>query len=245
MFKVIEHFQNYLSDYKIVVYVGLSHDRAIFSGNSLSNKKLYLLYETGHYNVITSFKAAMAYVMHMWHTLRLYTQRWQSLLPVGRQNLVLKIGKIIVLHATGGFSVRNIFRILSEKCFQNHLTLKVKGNLVCQWRQVCGNCSFTVTGDNKHEYFKRFCNTCYKNQFSRVVLYVASLKPSKLSDRFKYILFDTECTHDFDNHDGSFEHIRNLICAQQKCSKCEAVDNLSVDYKQFGKRNHLSWAEDP
>ena len=31
---------------------------------------------------------------------------------------------------------------LSEKCFQNHLVLKLKGKVVCQWRQVCRNCSF-------------------------------------------------------------------------------------------------------
>ena len=46
---------------------------------------------------------------------------------------------------------------LSEKCFQNLSTLKVIGKLVCQWRQVCRNCSFTVTSDYKHECFKRFC----------------------------------------------------------------------------------------
>ena len=35
----LEKFQNYLSDYKIIVYDGLNPDRVIFSGNSLSNKK--------------------------------------------------------------------------------------------------------------------------------------------------------------------------------------------------------------
>jgi len=29
------------------------------------------------------------------------------------------------------------------------------------------------------------------------------------------------------------------------CSKCEAVDDMSVDYKQCGKRTYLFWAEDP
>jgi len=28
-------------------------------------------------------------------------------------------------------------RFLSDKCFKNHLTLRVKGKLVGQWRQVC------------------------------------------------------------------------------------------------------------
>jgi hypothetical protein len=57
-----EQFQDYLSDYKIIVYDGLSPDRLIFSGNSLSDKKLYLLYDadSGHYNVISNIKPAMA-----------------------------------------------------------------------------------------------------------------------------------------------------------------------------------------
>jgi hypothetical protein len=58
----LQQFQEYLSDYKIIVYDGLSPDRLIFSGNSLSDMKLYLLYvsDLGHYNVITNIKATMA-----------------------------------------------------------------------------------------------------------------------------------------------------------------------------------------
>ena len=59
-FKELAQFQNYLSDYKIIVYDGLSPDRVLFSGNSLSNKKLYLLYDSGHYNVITNLEGAIA-----------------------------------------------------------------------------------------------------------------------------------------------------------------------------------------
>jgi hypothetical protein len=75
-------------------------------------------------------------------------------------------------------------QFLSEKFFQNHLTLKVKGRLVCQWRQVCPNYRYLVTSDNKHECFKKFCNYCCKNQPSGHYCYVAPLKPSKLSNRF-------------------------------------------------------------
>ena len=54
-----------------------------------------------------------------------------------------------------------------------------------------------------------------------------------------YVFFDTECTQYFERHDVSFEHIPNFICAQQMFSKCEAVDDLSVDFKQCGKRTHV------
>ena len=61
---------------------------------------------------------------------------------------------------------------------------------------------------------------------------MSPLKPSKLSDKFLYVFFDTECTQDLQKRDGSFEHVPNLICAQQMSSKCEAVGDLSVDCEQ-------------
>jgi hypothetical protein len=52
----LRQFQLYLSDYKMIVFDCLHPDRVIFSGNSLSDKKLYLLYDrdSGHYDVITN-----------------------------------------------------------------------------------------------------------------------------------------------------------------------------------------------
>ena len=108
---------------------------------------------------------------------------------------------------------------LSEKCFQNHLVLKVKGKLLCQWRQVCRNCKFFVTSNNKHECFKKFCTNCNKLQPSGYFCYVAPLKPSKLTDMFLYVFFHTECTQYLESCHGSFKHVRNLICAQQMSSK--------------------------
>jgi hypothetical protein len=132
---------------------------------------------------------------------------------------------------------------LSEKCFQNPLNLKVKRKLVCQWRQVCRNCNFLITTDSKHECFKKFCTYCNKKQPSSHLCYMAPPKPSKLSDRFMYVLFDTECTQDLERHEGSFEYVPNLICAQQVCSKCETIKDNNVDCEQCGKRVHVFWQD--
>ena len=78
-----------------------------------------------------------------------------------------------------------------------------------------------------------------KNQPSGHFSYVAPLKRSKLSDRFLYVFFDTECTQGLQRHDGSFVHVPNLICAHQMCSKCEAMDDMNVDCEQCGKRTHV------
>jgi hypothetical protein len=73
---------------------------------------------------------------------------------------------------------------------------------------------FLVTDDSMHGRFKKFCTYCNKKQLSGHFCYVAPLKRSKLSDRFMYIFFDTECTQDLEMCGGSFEHVPNLICAQ-------------------------------
>jgi hypothetical protein len=124
-FRELEQFQQYLSNYKIFVFDGLHPDRVMFSGNSISTKKLYLLYDhdNGHYNVITNLKGAMAKknICNACDTLYDYTH---------------KCDKVCSLYtATPPCSkdeskycaTCNIW-FLSEKCFQNHLILKVKGN---------------------------------------------------------------------------------------------------------------------
>ena len=73
---------------------------------------------------------------------------------------------------------------------------------------------------------------------------MAQLKPSKLSNKYLYVLFDTECTQDLEKRDGSSEHVPNLIRAEQMCCKCEAVEDVNVDCEQCGKRVHSLW-QDP
>ena len=176
------------------MYDVLSPDRVFFYGNSLSNKNFYLLYDSGHYNVITNIKddMAMRYICNACDTLYDKTHKCDKacslftvILPCFKDQL-------------NYFATCNRW-FLSKKMFQNHLTHNVKGKLVCQWRQVCQNCAFTITGDSKHECIKRFCNYCNKKQLSGHFCYVAPLKPSKLTDR---VLFERDCTQDFEKHDG-------------------------------------------
>ena len=42
-FQEIRQFQEHLSVYKYIVFDGLNTDRFMFSGNSLSTKKLYMI----------------------------------------------------------------------------------------------------------------------------------------------------------------------------------------------------------
>jgi len=83
------------------VYDGLCPDMVLFSGNSLSNKKLYLLCDCGHYNVITKIKAAMTKGTYL-KACDTCDKTIVIKLPsyVQQRHPVLKIGESIVLHTT-------------------------------------------------------------------------------------------------------------------------------------------------
>jgi len=102
----------------------------------------------------------------------------------------------------------------------------VKSKLVCQWRQVCWNCSYLVTYDSKLECFKKFCTFCNKKQPSGHLCYVAQLKPSKLSNKCLYVYFDTECTQDLEKRDG----VLSMFQTSYVLSRC--VKNLKP-WKMF------------
>jgi len=155
-----------------------------FSGNSRSAKKLHLLYDPDneHYNVITNLKGTMAkkYICNGCDTLYDKTHKCENVCSL------CTVTPPCIKDQTKYCRTCNR-RFLSEKCFQNHITLKVKDKLVVQWRQVCRNCSLLVTGDSKNECYTKFCNFCNKKQPSGHVCYVPPLKPSKLSDNFLYV----------------------------------------------------------
>jgi len=78
VFEELRQFQEYLSDYKIIVFDGLYPNMVMFSGNSISAKKLHLLCDrdSGHYNVIINLRDAMAkkYICNGRHTPYNFTQ---------------------------------------------------------------------------------------------------------------------------------------------------------------------------
>ena len=148
-FKELEQSQEYLSDYKITVYDGLNPYRVMFSGNSLSAEKLYLLYDEKDKTLQCDQPQGCnckrgIYVTRVTH----YTA------------LHIKVTKVCSLCTGTPLCTKDQTKycapcnrwFLSEKCFQSHVTIKVKGKLVCQWRQVCRNCSFIITSDSKQKF---------------------------------------------------------------------------------------------
>ena len=58
-----------------------------------------------------------------------------------------------------------------------------------------------------------------------------------------FVVFDTDCTQDFEKRDGTFEHVPNLIRAHQMFSKREAIEDINIDCEERGMRVHVFWEE--
>jgi len=205
----------------------------MFSGYSRSTKKLHLLYdlENEQYNVITNLKGAMAkqYICSGCDTL---------------YNFIYKCDKVSSPCTASSPCTKDQTkhcttcnrRFLSEKRFQNHLSLKVKGKLYFHWRQVCRNCSYLVTDDSKQECFKKLCNICNK-----------SIIQGTFATWLTWILASCRtllCT--FSSVRSAHKTLRSVMGLLNTfrnpfvLSKFVvwAVDDLSVDYEQCGKSIH-------
>ena len=102
-----------------LLFDGLNLDRAMFSGNSHSAKKLHLLYDRDnqYYTVITNLKGAMAkkYICNGCDTLY-NTHKCDKVCSLCTATPpILRIRPSIVIHATDSFSVRNVFRIITSQ----------------------------------------------------------------------------------------------------------------------------------
>ena len=141
MTEILKNLSSFRSTFqtKKIVFDGLNPDRVMFNGNSFQTKKLYLLHNayTWHYNVITNIKAAMAkkYMCNACDTLYDNTHKCDKACSLCTAT------PPCTKHQTKYIGSCNRW-LISEKCFQNLLNLNVKGNLVCQWRQVWRKCSF-------------------------------------------------------------------------------------------------------
>jgi hypothetical protein len=134
-----------------------------FSGNSSSDKKLCILHDvdTGHCNVITNIKAAMCnkYIWNACDMLYDFKNKFETA-------CFLCTATPPCNNSHSNYCDTCNRTSLAEKCSQIHLTLRVKSKLVCEWRQVCRNCSFLVTSDSKHEFYKKLCDYCNKKKSS-------------------------------------------------------------------------------
>lgn len=78
--------------------------------------------------------------------------------------------------------------------------------------------------NSKHQCFKKFCNHCNKKLPPGHFCHVAPLKPSDVQVIVLFLRYGV--TQFLEKRYGSFKRIPKLTCAQEICSKCEAIDDL-------------------
>ena len=64
------------------------------------------------------------------------------------------------------------------------------------------------------------------------------------SDNVLFVFYDFESTEDTKFLDSATEHIPNLFCLQQFCSRCEMQPDITVDCERCGQ-NMYSFYDDP
>lgn len=240
----LKQLQNYLTDYKIVVYNALRCDAIWFEGQSHSEKRLNLLYDqdTEHFNVIVNLTAAMA-VSFVCHGCNNGFRRGENHTCSNSCSSCMSIPPCT---SSGGITVYcndcgRYFR--SQTCFNAHKINKVRKKTVCDVRKVCENCNQMI-GQN-HECFKVYCTVCTKNVLPGHQCYMPTLKKSILSENFMFVFFDIETTQNFQvENTETYIHVPNLLVSQACCNLCIHNDDLRQKCLQCGTREHIFW-DDP
>ena len=75
------------------------------------------------------------------------------------------------------------------------------------------------------------------------MLYASTTESAGLEWTCAEGFFYFESTHDTKHSDTANEHVPNLVCFLQFCSKCQKIWDIEQDCFQCGKRIHSSWNE--
>ena len=86
---------------------------------------------------------------------------------------------------------------------------------------------------HKHDCFKPFCDHCLQNRETGRLCYMRILvNELPRSDNVLFVFYDFETTQDTKFSDSATEHIPNLVCLQQFCTRCETQPDISVDCEE-------------
>lgn len=222
-------FQNYLSDYVISIYDSRAGNSVLFSGkvdDEYNKKRINLIYENNHFNVILSLTAAFSYqyfceVCHKGFTNRTHHKVCPVLCPCclnrpkcfnNETNLQCQ-------------KCRRYFR--GNKCYLNHLIVDKSNKSICDKLQNCKICFATIDKSNernKHLCGKKFCQVCMCLRAIRHNCYMPLdfMKKRKANDNPLYIFYDLECTQE-ENLPGTtkFVHKPNLCILHKLCNLCK------------------------
>ena len=156
-------FQEHFRQYKIVVYRGQSCEDIMFEGRVDSPKRLNILYDEveRHYHVIAKLTGAMV---------KNYVCKGCSkackrdIAHVCNQTCSDSMVSPPCAFAEDRIPCDDCHRhIKNAACFANHNLRTMNRKSVCERKRCCEICGWLVTHE-KHECYKRFCDSCKENK---------------------------------------------------------------------------------
>jgi len=130
-----------------------------------------------------------------------------------------------------------------ESCYDNHknnsYVLTGWARLYVNRKKCCGKFGAFIT-EKKHDCKKRWCENCSENkEIGHLCFMRPLLNKLPASDTVLFVFYDFEKTQDTKYSDSATVHVPNLFCLQQFCSKCENIQDVSLDCEQCRRRKHV------
>ena len=229
----LQQFQDYLKDYKIVVYsYGTKGRDVIFEGDNDCNRRLNLLHHDKHYNVITSLTAAFCCDYYCEECKVPYDHKNKHRCG-GTCSSCQQSPRCVDQVKIKCDDCKRYFK--GQTCFENHIKEGSREkSTVCIEIKCCENCFKTVKGSRKHICGEIFCKNCSIHVPENHLCYIQRDTGKPKTKDTLFVFYDLETQQDTKLEDGSFLHKASLCVFKQCCDVC--IDTNTIVCQKCGVR---------
>ncbi|KAJ8020849.1 putative DNA polymerase [Holothuria leucospilota] len=252
----VPKYQNIMTDYQILIVpmTGYRRNGFLFKGPEKSSKKLYILFTSNHFHVITSMKGFLE--------CGYFCERcWKGFKTIEHHRCT-NMCECCFNNVRDGCSLEKwkecedcLRWFKSISCYDRHKKAPEpmtnskkasKAKAVCDRIKWCAKCQSTIKDQHKCGY--AYCGSCKTRQPIDHLCYMQPLrkesqerdedkdegddgtefeiKPTKRRKEQVYIFFDFECRQDEKGENGEFLHVVNYCVAQRVCGICMHKENV-------------------
>ena len=130
----------------------------------------------------------------------------------------------------------------SQTCFANDKRRSADKKAVCERKRNSVTCGELVVSGRPHECGKHHCVVCNANRDVGHLCYMQPLKNVlPAGEGVLYVFYDFETTQNTRYSETAKEHVPNMVCIQQFCSRCEDVDDCERGCERCGICKHAFW----
>ncbi|KAJ8019801.1 putative DNA polymerase [Holothuria leucospilota] len=247
----VDRFQQFLQDYQILVISCLPKDPIVFKGPE-NHKKLCVLYQQGHFDVITSLPGFFDQNYICERCLKCYDKHERH-----RCDNVctgcFKNTKDGCQFEAWTFCQECHRYFKSQACYDRHkfkpTTTKksARPKSTCDWVKRCEGCGKSVK--DQHECGLSYCRAC---QMQMPIGHQCFMQPVRQKDREPeesikgFLFFDFECRQEDVCSDDSqaFHHIPNFCVVHRVCDNCVMENDIQNNCDSCGQREFIFKGEE-